>query len=272
MDFLQKRQAQSQLANQLALQLTGVGANANQVQQAAGAIAPAAIKDSNDAYQMAAASGDPKAMQLAQGMQKFERTNQETIQKNQLDATAKEGAADRASREKMALWELSAKKLAGDGTKKETAGDVSFKTNIDMGLDFVAQLRTAIAGDLDKGGKNPGSGTWESRFGDQDNAAAIEAIPYQLAITYAKIVDPDSVAREGEVAAAQKYLIETGAFASKDKALAQLKRMEETIKLYSRTRAAAKGQPSAGAQEEQQAPNLFSSPFFKPAQKNTPSK
>lgn len=47
-------------------------------------------------------------------------------------------------------------------------------------------------------------GTFEM-FGDE--SAKQDSIVYQMAVDYAKLVDPDSVAREGEVAAAQKYML-----------------------------------------------------------------
>jgi hypothetical protein len=47
-------------------------------------------------------------------------------------------------------------------------------------------------------------------FGNAEAVAKLKSLPYQIAIAYAKIVDPASVAREGEVAAAQKYLIPSG--------------------------------------------------------------
>jgi hypothetical protein len=61
MDELQKRQAKTQLAQQLALHMTSFGANPAAVQQATGAIAPPKIENSSDAYQQAVATGDPKA-------------------------------------------------------------------------------------------------------------------------------------------------------------------------------------------------------------------
>lgn len=68
------------------------------------------------------------------------------------------------------------------------------------------------------------SGTYESGiFGNPNDAATLQRDPYLLAIAMAKVLDPGSVAREGEVAAAQKYIIPMGAFASKDTALAAIK-------------------------------------------------
>ena len=74
------------------------------------------------------------------------------------------------------------------------------------------------------------SGTWESRMGNAEDAASLAALPYKAAITYAKIVDPASVAREGEVEAAKKYLIPLGLWASKDVALAAIKNQREEIR------------------------------------------
>lgn len=48
------------------------------------------------------------------------------------------------------------------------------------------------------------SGTFEL-FGDE--GTKMDSLIYQTAVDYAKLVDPDSVAREGEVAAAQKYML-----------------------------------------------------------------
>jgi len=51
-------------------------------------------------------------------------------------------------------------------------------------------------------------GNWE--LADPEGRAKLKQLPYQMAISYAKIADPSSVAREGEVQAAQKYLLPSG--------------------------------------------------------------
>ena len=61
-------------------------------------------------------------------------------------------------------------------------------------------------------------------------SAKLQQLPYKMAITYAKIVDPSSVAREGEVAAAQKYLIPAGLTVSDKVTLAAIKNQREEIK------------------------------------------
>lgn len=73
-------------------------------------------------------------------------------------------------------------------------------------------------------------GTWESAIlGNEKSAAVLDQLPYKMAITYSKIVDPQSVAREGEVAAAQKYIIPTGFWANKGKALAAIQQQKDEI-------------------------------------------
>ena len=47
-------------------------------------------------------------------------------------------------------------------------------------------------------------GTFEA-FGPQSDL--IDSKLYQIAVDYAKLVDPESVAREGEVASAKKYML-----------------------------------------------------------------
>ncbi|MDR1281962.1 MAG: hypothetical protein LBK99_14255 [Opitutaceae bacterium] len=101
------------------------------------------------------------------------------------------------------------------GAGKRTEGDVAFDTNVAVAKKGLEQLRKSIKR----------SGTWESRLGNSRDAATLEQQAYQLAIQYAKIVDPGSVAREGEVAAAKKYMIPLGVFASREQALAAIDNM-----------------------------------------------
>lgn len=73
-------------------------------------------------------------------------------------------------------------------------------------------------------------GTYESAtFGNPEAAAALDQLPYKMAITYSKIVDPQSVAREGEVEAAKKYIVPLGMWANKKQALASIDAQEKEI-------------------------------------------
>lgn len=130
---------------------------------------------------------------------------------------------DKSFRERMQL--LVAKGAMG-AKKPPAKEDVEFSTNVKVANNLLNDLDKTI----DK------AGTWESRFNDPESSGKLSAIPYQLAVTYAKIVDPTSVAREGEVQAAQKYLIPLGAFASSAVAKSQIKHMRSTIQQYQKAR------------------------------------
>lgn len=120
---------------------------------------------------------------------------------------------------------------------KKTEAEVTFETNLDVAMKKLSELSDVVER----------SGTYETRFGNQQDAAALDQLPYQLAVLTAKIVDPASVAREGEVAVAQKYLLPTGMFASKAKTLAAIENLKKTFEQYSKARSDAQGQQQAPA-------------------------
>lgn len=73
-------------------------------------------------------------------------------------------------------------------------------------------------------------GTFESAtFGDPAAAAALNQLPYKMAIVYAKIVDPESIVKEGEVEAAKKYIVPLGAMANEKQALASIDFQEKEV-------------------------------------------
>jgi hypothetical protein len=119
---------------------------------------------------------------------------------------------------------------------KPTESDVSFGTNIAVAEKSLKDLRDAIKR----------NGTWESEWvGNSKDAATLDQAPYQLAIALAKIADPSSVAREGEVASAQKYLVKTGMLENRKTSLAALDRLEGTLNEYKKARHSSKGDDAA---------------------------
>ena len=100
---------------------------------------------------------------------------------------------------------------------KKTAADITFEQNASAALRFTNQLADAIKK----------YGTFE--LASPEGAAKLGQLPYQMAIAYAKTVDPSSVAREGEVAAAQKYLIPMGIGTRDATALAAAKDFKKDI-------------------------------------------
>ena len=126
---------------------------------------------------------------------------------------------------------ISSGNFINDSTKPLEA-DVAFQSNVDVATTSLDQLENFVKK----------YGTWESGWaGNPEAAAGLESLPYKIAIQTAKIVDPGSVAREGEVAAAQKYIIPLGMFANKETALAAINQHRKTIKDYGSAREKASG-------------------------------
>ncbi len=111
LDELEKRQQLGQLSNKLALHLTGLGANASQVQAAFQAIAPALIKDAQDAYLQGALSKSDPLKAIGTEVQTFEnkpKMNQlayargTELMGKQLTADAMSGKADAKANDALA--------------------------------------------------------------------------------------------------------------------------------------------------------------------------
>lgn len=238
MDVNQKYAAQRQLANQLQARLSSLGASGQQIASAVGAIAPPDVTTVAGAKQYAAQATVPadrlEANRLvesnvkAAGAEKLAVEEPLMTEKNKFEADEKK--KDRDLQWNIALLSSTQKK------KEAKSGEVSFETNLAQAGEFVNELKGAVTR----------NGTWEADWGplsDSKDGAILKQTPYKLAITYAKIVDPDSVAREGEVAAAQKYLIELGATKNKKAVLAQIDLMASTINQYKKNRGSASGKP-----------------------------
>ena len=105
--------------------------------------------------------------------------------------------------------------------RNKSAADITFEQNANSAFRYANELLDTV----EKGG------TWESEMlGDPQIASKLNQLPYQMAIAYAKTVDPSSVAREGEVAAAQKYLIPLGMMKNKEVAKASIENFRQDIK------------------------------------------
>lgn len=107
---------------------------------------------------------------------------------------------------------------AEDKAPKKTQADITFEQNAAAAMRFTNQLSDAIKK----------YGTFE--IASPEGSAKLGQLPYQMAIAYAKTVDPSSVAREGEVAAAQKYLIPIGLTTRNETALKAAESFKKDIK------------------------------------------
>jgi hypothetical protein len=104
-----------------------------------------------------------------------------------------------------------------DTAPKKTEANITFEQNAAAALRYADSLSDAI----NKYGT--------SETVDPAGSAILGQLPYQMAISYAKLVDPTSVAREGEVASAEKYLIPLGMFTREDTAKEALKNFRADI-------------------------------------------
>jgi hypothetical protein len=165
-----------------------------------------------------------------------------TTSKNSAQVVAPRAAAGPESPVGKLLADRDARAAAGDkqgaaaiqaAIEKETAGgsnklEISEKTFMANAQEYLEQLKE-LEDTVNKYGNfevaSPGA-----TKGAIEASAKLDQLPYKMAITYAKIVDPQSVAREGEVAAAQKYVIPMGLLTGNDKTLAAIKNQREEIK------------------------------------------
>ena len=239
----QKRQQLQQLANGVALRLTGVGANGQQIQSAFNAINPQNF-GSVEQMQLEGELAGNQYMKETAG--KILGAREQAKQKQMATEFGFNAALqDKKFQQELFLKQMELAQKAAKTNADLKPEDIAFNTNVEMGIKLADQLEEAVNR----------SGTWEAGniplISNKKDAAIIDAAPYQLAITYAKIVDPASVAREGEVAAAQKYMLNLGMFANKTKAIEGIQNMKNTILEYQKTRSSVKA-GGGGTQQQMQ--------------------
>lgn len=235
-DQAQQRQALDQLSRQTALRLTGTGASGTQIQSAFQAVAPQQYGSIDQLQIDAALSGNNQQGQVAQSLIADKR--QQAMKMLQMEYGFKQAMEDKKFNRDLLLEQMKLSKT----NKELKPEEIAFQTNINVADKMINELEDTIKT----------HGTFELGFGTESGkraSAKLDALPYQLAITYAKIVDPNSVAREGEVAAAQKYMLNLGLLSNSDKALEGLQNMRSTIQDYANARATAQGKvaPNIGS-------------------------
>jgi hypothetical protein len=253
-DEQKKRAALTDVSNQLVSRLAGSGVPASTIQQVASQFAPKTYASADQMIAEGFALGDDSLIEKGKSAALASRGDElaylRSQQEHQLKLKDQELAAQKELFNRKLAAATTHKKAAG---QKQSTGDVSFETNASQAMQFISQLEETVKK----------SGTWESRLGDPESAARIESLPYKIAITYAKIVDPESVAREGEVEAAKKYMLNLGLTSSKKVALQNLKDMKAEIanRVKTRQQVKAKGGPQVLESSEEMEDEL--SDFWK---------
>lgn len=110
-----------------------------------------------------------------------------------------------------------------EGDKALAVNSSEIKTNLEN-LKKVIQdygtFETALPFGL--GSSTPGAASGKT---STEGSAVLNSLPYKIAIEFAKMVDPATAAREGEVEAAKKFLIPTGLMANNAQALSTIDEM-----------------------------------------------
>lgn len=118
------------------------------------------------------------------------------------------------------------RKIDAETNKVQPKLEQSEKTFMANAQEYLAQLN-----ELESVVKSHGN--FEMGFGTDagiNASAKLSSLPYKMAITYSKIVDPQSVAREGEVEMTKENVIPMGFGVSNDKTLAAIKNQRDEIK------------------------------------------
>lgn len=118
--------------------------------------------------------------------------------------------------------------LQGAKVRKPSEADVSFDSNVQSALSNLQQLEKTVKK----------SGNFEML--DPTAEAILSQAQYDLAIAYSKIVDPATAAREGEVKAAQKYMLPMGLGTRNSVTMANIKQFKKKIEERIRARQKAK--------------------------------
>ena len=211
----QKRSELQSLSNQLVGHLAGIGATGTQIQAVAQSVGPKQFATPDQAQLEGFLTGNNDLVKLG---------NQADIAStaNQIRLYEKKAEIDLEKQKR--LFDHQEKMGALKGPKAQQ-GDLEFGTNVQVATQEANKLENLI-----------------NKFGnfevmDTKAAAQLQSASYQLAINYAKIVDPASVAREGEVAAAQKYLIPLGLGTRNSVSLEAVKEYKRKIREYVKARA-----------------------------------
>lgn len=227
---MEKRQQQEQIAKSLALQMTGMGADGNDIRTAYSTLAPEKIASSADALRIGVMTGDDQVLDFGKKLQTLENEPADDRQNKQFSNQRALQKDAQAHAEKLAMMKLSAAALGTEKAKKD--GDIAFDTNVKMAHNYLNKLSGVVGR----------SGTWESEWlGNSKDAAVMKSVPYQFAVTYTKLVDPNSVAMPGEVKAVQEFLMPFGMSTNKKTLMERLEHLRTTVDEYKQARAAAGG-------------------------------
>lgn len=214
----EKMTAMNDIARSLTFNMLRSGATAGQIEQAAGTVKAKPIQTADEAILRGTLSGDEGLVQKG-------------LRADYLSAANKLAVLERteAAKAKPALKQA----------------DMDFESNVAAGLRNLDALQQTV-----KRTGNIESTSVLSPLSNPKEGAKLSSLYYDTAIAYAKIVDPTSVAREGEVESAKKYAIPTGVLTSNKATLQAIADMRKGIMSRLKDRRALRAQGKLDPQDE----------------------
>lgn len=245
----QAKRAQLQdVSNQLVGHMTALGNPVSAIQQVAQQFGPKQFASADAAILEGTLSGNKQL--TAMGVQADTAANANKMQMFNAQTAASEASQKRLF-EHQATVEMM-KERAKANLPAKGQGDLEFGANYRVAMLESKKLEKLIGED----------GNWE--MWNPESSAKLKSAAYQLAINYAKIVDPASVAREGEVKAAEQYLIPMGPGTRNSVSLAAVKEYQAKISEYAKARTDMKNEASGRTPVSQSAAAPAGGGYFKP--------
>lgn len=217
----EKRAMLSGLANNLVLTMTGLGASAQDTANVFQSMRPALPASADQAVLQGLLEGNSDLVSQGRMAQTINMGDQLALE----DAKTKRAMQLELMKEDAAT-KLQDRRLAAQKKTELKQADTDFLSNTQAALRNLQHLNKLVK-DV---GNFEGTSSIMSPVSNTGKGAVLQQLAYDTAIAYAKIVDPTSVAREGEVASAQKYSIPMGLGTSNKATLTALKNMEKMIK------------------------------------------
>lgn len=163
--------------------------------------------------------------EMAQGLLENSINN---VQYLRMAADSEQDPVRKTIRSKIAV---AAENSLASKAKDLSAADLAFESNVKAGLRYADELENTIRK----------YGNYEAI--DPEGSAKLGQLPYQMAIAYAKVVDPSSVAREGEVEVAQKYMVPTGPLTRNETSLSAVQGYRNDLQRRAEAYSSMSGRP-----------------------------
>lgn len=164
-----------------------------------------------------------KDRDLRVGESEKDRALRTSEHKASIAAQHSEGEANRANAKDLKRMDLFGDSLKAAAAASKAGGkngpNADLYVNLDSAWSNLKELENTIIA----------HGNVEGPLGNPKARADLGRLSLDTAIAYAKIVDPESVAREGEVEAGKKYLIPMGYFEKNGTSLEALDGMRKTL-------------------------------------------